>query len=188
VFKEDIMGEVMITKIKSIYGEIVGYIESIDVKPGSTPFILTKSCADNYNSSVDELTGISGSDYSKFRIPSHDIRTVMNYRAFLWPASGLAKKLEAEYGFGSITKSNPVIVVNNDNSNKVTVSSTFTLTQMIEHQESEEIKSKLIELDSELSQKEQNWEKIKSILAWILNTSKDIFIQVLPTILKQVSQ
>lgn len=45
--------------------------------------------------------------------------------------------------------------------------------------------SKLKELESEIKNKSPVWSKIKEILIWILNFSKDIFLQIIPIILEK---
>ena len=45
--------------------------------------------------------------------------------------------------------------------------------------------SKLKELESEIKNESPTWSKIKDILIWILNFSKDIFLQIIPIILEK---
>jgi hypothetical protein len=51
-----------------------------------------------------------------------------------------------------------------------------------------ESEQKLRELETEIKSKSPTWSKIKDILIWLLNFSRDAFLQVLPIILEKYKQ
>lgn len=86
--------------------------------------------------------------------------------------------------------------ITNNLSNQQSVSMTVTFDQIIQSiqnaqfssEEREEAKSKIIELKEELEKPNPAWETVKGILAWLLNFSKDLFLQVLPYILDKYTK
>jgi hypothetical protein len=56
---------------------------------------------------------------------------------------------------------------------------------LISKSTNDESKRKLGQLNEELDKPQKNWEVIKDILVWILNFSKDLFLEILPIILQK---
>jgi DNA repair exonuclease SbcCD ATPase subunit len=54
--------------------------------------------------------------------------------------------------------------------------------------ELEEARKKLNELNQEMQKKNPKWDKIKKILIWALDFGKDVFIQLLPLLIKSGAQ
>lgn len=151
---------------------------------------IEPSIVNNYHLIIDELIKIKGNDCSRFKI-SRDAwnEGFSNYRALplrtqLGSVIGfLAGELEIEEPKKTNNSNNVVTVINQ---NTLAVNIQQTLNQLIERTENKEEKEKLTELNKELEKEEKNWDKIKSILIWILNFSKDLFMQILPELLKRM--
>ncbi len=87
---------------------------------------------------------------------------------------------------------NPNIQIINNISQQVTVENKTIIKNILNQLETEgkneaelrEIRKKLNELNNELRKKKPKWNKIKKILIWALDFGKDIFIQLLPLLLK----
>src|SRR3989338_6457673 len=114
------MAEIQITRIRSIYGDIKGLLSQIpasDAKPYIGSFVVN-----NYNSSIDELSEVSNTDYSRYKVTSgakseshsrgEDFYHSTDVRAQI---GRVISRLEEEYGFGrsSIGQTNPSIVIFN---------------------------------------------------------------------------
>ena len=52
------------------------------------------------------------------------------------------------------------------------------------HGELQDVRNKLDELNKEVQKKKPKWGKIKKIIIWALEYSKDFFVQLLPLLLK----
>lgn len=182
------MGEIQLIKVKSSYGDLKGLLNQI-------PLTETNSLVDEFtvsqmNIALDSLTEVSGSDYSQYKIP--DSKRLQDWLD-KFPADivraqlgRVITRLEMEYGFGNIEhNTNPGIVIINKNESEFSLEINYTINELISKQENEESKGKLKDLKEELSKGEKNWENIKNILIWILNFSKDLFIQVIPIILQK---
>lgn len=181
------MNEIQLTQIKSLYGEIKGYFDSIDTS-SSGPYIVPRSIGENYNTAVDELTQVSNTDYSRLKISARDFREAMNRRLVRSQMSALVTRLENEYGFGQETVTpSPGIVIFNKNENEISLKINYTINDLIDRSTDDEEKNKLTQLNKELSNQNKNWNKIKRILIWILNFSKDLFLKVIPIILQKYS-
>lgn len=180
------MEEIQLTRIKSIWGEFNGFNESLQSYVGAGPYIVPKFITENYNKSVDILSQVTSTDYSRFKIPDSEIRMTTNIRIVKPQILAILRKLEAEYNFGIESVANhPTIAIfnNNDNSNSITIN--YTINDLIEKSSDEESKSKLIELKDELEKSSRDWDKIKPILIWIINFSKDLFIHVIAIVLEK---
>lgn len=74
-----------------------------------------------------------------------------------------------------------------------TASTNISINQIIEHiketepdaEKIKEAETKLKELDHELKQKSPTWAKVKGVLEWLLNFSRDAFLAALPIILER---
>lgn len=84
----------------------------------------------------------------------------------------------------------------NNLSNQQSVSMSVNFEQIIQafqssdysQEEKQEATQKVNELKDEITKENPSWEKIKSVLSWLLNFSKEVFIQVLPYILEKYTK
>lgn len=180
------MQEKLLIKIKGIYGEIKGYLEGLP-KEGSGAasghWVVPGTIARSFNNAIDELTNITSINYSRFKINDEGKQT-LNIREIRPKMHGAVCRLEEEFGLGKNNVSNPAIIINNKNQNEISIQLNYSLSQLIEESVGES-KDKLEKLKEELNKPQKNWETIKSILVWILNFSKELFIKVIPIILEK---
>lgn len=180
------MTEIQLTRIKSLYGEIKGYFISLP-KQSSGPYIVPVEIGRNYNIAVSELTQISGINYDRFKVPNIEERrgSDLNIRLVQPQMSALVSRLEEEFGFGkNDSVPHPTIAIFNKNQNNNTIEINYTINDLIAEEKSDTGKDKLNELKQELRNPNKNWEKIKSILIWILNYSKELSLKIIPIILQ----
>ena len=181
------MAEIQLTRIRSNYGDIKGLLSQLPLPEVSS--LVNQFIVSQFNDSLDELTQISNTDYSRYKIPAsleyqdwageYDSKTV---RA---QVGRVISRLEQEYGFGqNISNSGQGIFIYNKNQNDFSLEINYTINDLIENETDEESKEKLEELKEELKKSDKNWDKIKSIIVWIINFSKDLFLQIIPIILK----
>jgi hypothetical protein len=182
------MGEIQLIKVKSSYGDLKGLLSQIPLE--ATNSIVDEFTVSQLNTAIDNLTNVSGSDYSGYKVPE-------SKQLEDWPGKfptdivraqlgRIINRLEMEYSFGtSENSSNPGIVIINKNESEFSLEINYTINELISKQENEESRGRLKDLKEELSKGEKNWENIKNILIWILNFSKDLFIQVIPIILQK---
>lgn len=180
------MAEIIRTKIKSIYAEIKGYLISL---PKTGGYTVPQTTVTNFNACIDKLSDLTQTDYRRFKVPfnakplSHTSYDLDIVKAQMQTVVTI---LEEEHGFGSTQhQSAPAIAIFNQNTNKVSVDINYTIQQLIEQTDNEEAKKNLAVLDSELSKPNSNWEVIKNVLLWVLNFSRDTFIQILPILIKK---
>jgi len=182
------MAEVQPTKIKSIYGEIKGYLEGLPEEgkgAASGPFVVPAVIAKKFNDAIDELIKISGTDYSRFKVNKAESTGTLNIREVRPSMHAAVCRLEEEFNFGRNNYvSTPAIIINNKNQNEISVQINYSLAQLIKESE-DESKEKLRQLENELKKPQKNWEAIKPILIWILNFSKELFIKILPILLEK---
>jgi len=192
------MGEIQRTKINSIYADFKGIqkSESFDDKSG----LIRYELIDSYNKKIDELSDLSNTDYSEYKVPEssryYEIydedgnkRITDEYHSDMAKCNleRIISRLEVEYGFGEINqaqKNQPIVIVNKNEQNQTSININYTINDLIEKTNDEEGKKKLNELKDELNKPSKNWEKIKNVLIWIINFSKDLFLEVLPIILE----
>jgi len=74
------MAEIQLTRIKSLYGEAKGYLESINVDSTTGPYTVPRTIVDNFNIIVDEVSRISHTDYTRSKIPESELRSIMSFR------------------------------------------------------------------------------------------------------------
>jgi hypothetical protein len=170
--------------IKSIYGEITGILGQLpSIRETST---VPVAIADQYNSAVDELTRVSGTDYSRHRTPYDNDRFTLtsNIRTRV---GSLARRLEQEYGYGDSKSAplNPVIVTVNQNQ-QLSVSIT-PIQQIIDSSQSEELRDDLDELKIALEQSKDS-KKASGLLNAIQQKSWETFIAVLPVVLEYLGK
>jgi hypothetical protein len=180
--------EVINAKVKGLYGEIKGIYESVkDLKSYS----VSEHTVNTYNSLVDELVEITNGNYSRSKIPFVDpgkrgYDTGDYVAEMVKPViSGLMRKLEEEYEFGR-NQSQPGVVLINKNHNNASIEISYTIENLIENEQDEEVKKKLIELDEALNKKDKV--KITNLLKWILEKGFDLFLSILPIILQNYSK
>ncbi len=180
------MGEIVLVKIKSIYGEIKGLYKGLP-KQVSGPYCVPSIVGQRFNDALDLLNQASNSDYSRFKISSEELNRGQNCNIRVIEPLMLTviSKLESEYDFGFEKKdASPNIVIINKNANEVSIKIDYTIEDLI-NKSNGEATVKLNELKTELSKGIKNWEVIKNILIWILNFSKDLFLQVIPLIIEK---
>lgn len=181
------MAEIQLTRIKSLYGEAKGYLDAVK-KGGSAsgPYTVPRSIVDNFNQIVEEVSRVADTDYSRSKIPDRELRQVMSVRLVEPLIAGFVTRLEQEYGFGQESHATtPSIVIFNKNESEISLKINYTINDLISKSTNEESKRKLGQLNEELDKPQKNWEVIKGILVWILNFSKDLFLEVLPIILQK---
>ena len=180
------MAEIKLTRIRSLYGEAKGYLDSIEKDNSSAgPYTVPRSIVDKFNNIVDETTQVSETDYSRSKIPEAELKAVMSVRLVEPLVNGFITRLKLDYGFNQSNNTTPVIAIINDNSNKVTVQTNYTIINLIDKETNDGAKEKLKELDNELKNENNNWDKIKPILIWIINFSQDLFIKIIPILLEK---
>lgn len=183
------MAELQRMRIKSIYGDIKGLLSQLPQQDKSA--YVQALLVDGFNTSVDDLSQLTETDYSRYKITHAarvpEIRNTVYYSATVRPQIGrLISRLEEEYDFGKEGSSHsPTIAIFNKNQSEVSVQINYTFNDLIEKMEGEEGKFQLRELRDELDKKDKNWEKIKGTLIWVLNFSKELFLEVLPIILQK---
>ena len=175
-------------KVKRIYRELKNLNKQFEANTG---WYLAQLIQGTYHPLIDELSEATGEDCSKYKIP-HSAHQVMNGTTAIYQRLPTLGHMGMAIGFLedllNVTDETP----NNDsgvtiiNQNTLAVSIQFTISQLIEKATNDEEKEKLIELNEELDKQEKDWDKIKNILIWILNFSKDLFIQILPELLKKI--
>ncbi len=85
------------------------------------------------------------------------------------------------------------VLITNNLTNQQSTQLSVNFDQIIENiqssdksaEEKEEAKGKINELKEEVSKPNPSWDRIKSILKWLLDFGKDIFIQTIPYILEK---
>ena len=183
------MAEVRLIRIRGIYGEAKGILESLE---GLKSYSVPEETVEQYNGVVDELENISETDYSRMKVPDisldyrgagsgdYDTTTVKSR------VSALVRRLEEEYDFGrSHEKNSPVIIVNeNKNTNKTSIEINYTLKDLMLETSDLDARAKLSDLSKELEKKEKNDGKIRAIIEWIIAFSWELFLKVLPVIIK----
>lgn len=183
------MAEIQLTRIKSIYGEIKGYLEGLPQQEGtgaaSGPFVVPTTIGKKFNDAIDELTRVSNTDYSRFKVNNAEGSGTLNIREVRPSMHGAVCRLEEEFNFGRNNDiSTPAIIINNKNQNEISVQVNYSLSQLIEESK-DESGEKLRQLEKELDKPNKSWDTIKPILIWILNFSKELFIKILPILLEK---
>lgn len=182
------MAELQLTRIKSIYGDLKGLLSQI-------PLAETNALVDQFivlqiNQSLDNLSNVTNTDFSTYKIPeTHRSKN----RPDRFPTNivrvqlgKVITRLENEYGFGQNSQfsTNPGIVIFNKNQNEISLEINYTINDLIADEPSHDGKDRLKELKEELGKPDKNWEKIKAILIWILNYSKELSLKIIPIILQ----
>jgi hypothetical protein len=140
-----------------------------------------------------------------FKIRESFERGLNSAEAFL---NGLLKELEifgesdaiiaeAEIGKKSMTNGSGIhLVINNTQSNQQTVNITATFNQVMDiisetgksEEEKTEARGKVDELKEEIEKQNPSWEKVKSILHWLLDFSQKVFLKILPFLLEKYNK
>lgn len=186
------MAEIKLKQINSLYGELAGLLSQLPLAEKSR--WVSKSTGDLYNSTVDELIKLSGTEYSRLKLSDGDTSEyssndddfdTANLRVKL---GALVKRLEEEYGFNrnaSTGNSAPVIVTVNQNQ-EVTLTVT-PIQQIIDSTDDSEVRKELNELKTIL-ETTKDPEKTSGILNKIQKISWEVFIKVLPIVLEQLGK
>lgn len=182
------MTKILLTRIKPIYGDIKGLLSQIPL--AETDNLVDEFIVLQLNQTLDSLIELTKTDFSMYKIP--DTKRNTNWPE-KFPTSivrvqlgRVINKLEEEYGFGQATKTqSPGIVIVNKNENEISLQINYTIKDLIDKSSDEESKNKLRQLDQELKKPNKNWSVIKKILVWILNFSKELFLEIIPIILQK---
>lgn len=183
------MAEIKLTRIKSIYGDVKGLLSQIPLP--ETSGVVDKFLVEQLNITLNELTRVAETDYSTYKVPlEHELPD--------WPggfeskivraqAGRVISRLEQEYGFGHTEQSatSPGIVIFNKNQNEISLHINYTINDLIEQSSDEKSKNNLKELKEELEKTDKNWERIKNILIWIINFSRELFLKIIPILLEK---
>ncbi len=181
-------------KLESIFEQIEGLKNQLENDKGWFHVALIR---ETYHPLIDEMSEATGEDCSKFKVPNSAYK-VMNpsmsggtaiyeRQTTLVKISMAHGHLKQLLGLSSNDKNQAAVSgVTIINQNTLALDIKFTVSQLIERANSEAEREKLAELEEELSKSDKNWDRIKDILIWILNFSKDLFIQVVPELLKRM--
>jgi hypothetical protein len=90
-----------------------------------------------------------------------------------------------------LAKNGLTVQITNSLSNQQSVNLSVSFEQIIEiidqtqstNEEKVEAKSKVNELKEEINKENPSWDKVKGVLIWLINFSKEVFLKVLPYIL-----
>ena len=185
------MAEIQLSRIKSIYGDLMGLLSQIP--PIDKERYVKSFTVQTFNDALDELSNISNTDYSSYKVPESQRHPAIPdlYESIIvrGQIGRIVSRLEEEYGFGreSTLQQSPSIAIFNENKNKISLQINYTINDLIKEYNNEETKEKLRNLRDELEKPSKNWETIKNILIWILNFSKDLFLKIIPIILEKRS-
>ena len=182
------MGEILVTHIKSIYGDLKGLLSQL-------PLVTQNGIIDGFivrqiNEVIEKLTQVSNTNYSNYKIPEseknenwEDGYETIKVRTQL---GRIISRLEEEYGFNKSEQKGQQanIVIMNKNTNEISLKIDYTINDLINDSSNNESKYKLYKLNEELKKPNKNWDTIKTILIWILNFSKELFFKILPIILQ----
>jgi len=182
------MGEIKLTKIRSSYGDIKGMLSQIPLPQIDS--LVDQFIVNQFNTVLDRLTEITETDYTLYKVP--DSERVPDWQD-KFPSTivrtqlgRVINRLEEEYRFGKENNSqNSGIVIFNKNENDVSIKINYTMRDLISKTVDEEGKSKLEQLNEEINKPNKSWDVIKGILIWILNFSKDLFLEVIPLIIQK---
>jgi len=102
------MAEIQIARIKSLYGEAKGYFDAIKDESATGPYTVPRTIVDKYNTIVDDVSHISGTDYSRSKIPESELRSIMSVRLVKPLMAAFIGRLEQEYNFNQSSNRSPV--------------------------------------------------------------------------------
>jgi hypothetical protein len=176
-------------KIKSIYGDIKGLLSQIP--PTDKDGLTSNIVVNGFNNTLTELSQATNTDYSKYEIPSEarnrNFRERFDSKIARAQIGRVIGRLEEKYGFGKSDAANspPGIFIFNKNQNEISLQINYTLNELIDETGSDDAKMQLRELRDELEKPTKSWDKIRPILIWILNFSKDLFLKILPILLQK---
>ena len=181
------MAEIQLTRIKSVYGDLKGLLSQIPL--AQTNSLVDEFLVDQLNQALDNLSRVSESDYSSYKIPASKKLAdwLEKYPTDIVRAQlgRVISKLEQEYSFDKPQTQTPGIVIFNKNENEISMKINHSINELIEKSPTEESKGKLKQLDDELKKGTKNWDVIKNILIWILNFSKELFLEIIPIIIQK---
>lgn len=182
------MAEIQLTRIRSIYGDLHGLLAQIP--PVDKEAYVKAFTVQSFNTALNELSLVTGSDYSGYKVPDSERSTTFSdsydSRVVRAQVGRVVNRLETEFGFGRKSEQqSPGIVIFNKNQSEISLQINYTINDLIDKTGNEEEKVKLRELNDELEKSEKDWGKLRAILIWILNFSKELFLEVLPIILQK---
>ena len=180
-------------KIKSIYTQIKNLREQFENDTGWYDADLIRG---TYHPLIDELSEALGENCDKFKLPNSAYKVMnagirggtpiydrLSTLTRVSMAVGYLEDLLDLHNERNINTINGITIINQ---NTLAVDIKFTIKQLIEKAQGVEEKEKLSELEEELNKPDKNWDNIKKVLIWILNFSKELFLQVVPELLKRM--
>lgn len=182
-------------KLESIFQQIEGLKDKLENNQG---WFHAELITETYHPLIDEMTKATNEDCNKFKVPNSAHKIInpnlkgggtaiydrLMTLAKISMAHGHLKQL---LGLSNNKQNQPSVSgVTIINHNTLAVDIKYTISQLIENASNSEERKKLTELEKELIKPDKNWNTIKNILIWILNFSKELFIQVVPELLKKM--
>lgn len=181
------MAEIQHQRIKSIYGEVFGLLSQLPLAKDS--YYTARQVVDQYNQAVEDLGGLTASDYSRFRLANTDLADGRDYITTVVRTrmGALTKRLEEEFGLGSTQSAgHQTIVVTQTNNQTVSISVT-PIQQIIEGITDEDLRQDVEQLKYIL-ETSRDKEAVSKILNAVQQKSWDVFIALLPVVLQGLGQ
>lgn len=180
------MAEIELQRIKGCYGGIKGLLSQLPLS--ETAYSYPASIIKQYNAAVEELTGLTSTDYSRYKITDEDRAESDDicYQAIIVrPKIGsLLLRLEEEYGFKEQAHNiQPAVYISNQNTTSIDIKINFTIENLIANAETAGEKDNLQVINDELKKPDANWDKLKTALGWIVGYSRELSLKVMPIIL-----
>ncbi len=180
-------------KIKAIYLRLKYLLSQIPLSDKAPR--IQDSIVGSYHQAVGELAELMSENLDHFKVASSNGQTgwSVNSSEVTWATDAVRTQIGSLIGhlegMYSLEEKSPIPFaaqpsVTLINQNTIAITLNLSLPQLIEKAQSDEEKEKLTELSDELNLPNKNWDKIKGILIWAANFSKDLFFQLLPIILK----
>jgi hypothetical protein len=180
------MADLQIQKIRSIYGEILGIADHLP-----DGLVVNSAVTNLYNSAIDELSTVSNSDYSRFRVNQDDFfRTDMYKIATVKPKMGsVLARLEQEFGFykpsrGEYRAAPVIMTVNNNNQLNITI----TPIQEVINTINDNALRADVEALKAIIEGDKNKARASSLLNKIQQRSWEVFIAILPVVLERLGR
>lgn len=174
------------SQIEAVYGELLGLLSGTlhDVSGSYFPWLI----AAQFNNAVDELSRITGMDYSRFKAIEEpninsDYISVPQARTKI---NALVKRLELEYELTdkAQTVTPPVLLIQQNQTINMNI---IPIQQLINDTDNEDLKVSLNEL-REAVEVHKDSSRVGKILSVIMDKSWELFIKVLPYILEHMGK
>jgi hypothetical protein len=180
------MAEVLMIKVKSIYGQIKGYYDNLPkILKGQDLYMVDVNVCKRYNDLLDELTALTETDYSSGKTDLE--RTsygLLDAQTVKIEMGSIVSRLETEYDLNKPQNTTqPAIAIFNKNENNISIDINFSIEDLILAAKNQEEKENLEIISQEIKHSKGNWDKIRNSLGWILGYSKDLSLKLLPIVL-----